>query len=75
MCVAYEGFSFPGASGSPVYAPPRGAHGIPDSRDGYLIGVNAGHVPTHPAGHSGISYFYKSTVLLDIIEQNNLKEV
>lgn len=67
QCVAYEGFSFSGASGSPVFAPPRGAHGIPDSRHGYLVGVNAGHVPNHPHGHSGVSYFYKSTVILEII--------
>lgn len=71
-CVAYEGFSSSGASGSPIFAPPRGMNGIPNSRHGYLIGVNAGHVPTQPQGHSGISYFYKSTVILDIIEQNEL---
>lgn len=73
-CVAYEGFSSSGASGSPIFAPPRGMHGIPNSRHGYLIGVNAGHVPTQPQGHSGISYFYKSTVILDIIEQNELNK-
>lgn len=72
QCVAYEGFSFSGSSGSPVYAPPRGALNIPDSRNGFLVGVNAGHVPTYPNGHSGISYFYKSTVLLDIIRVHNL---
>src|SRR5690606_27832410 len=67
-CVAYEGFSSEGASGSPVFAPSRGARGIPNSRHGYLVGVNAGHVPER-FGHSGISYFYKSTVILDIIER------
>jgi hypothetical protein len=65
-CVAYEGFSSEGASGSPVFAPPRGASGIPDSRHGYLIGVNAGHV-LQQYGHSGISYFYKSTVILEMV--------
>jgi Trypsin-like peptidase domain len=63
-CVAYDGFSYGGASGSPVFAPPG-------SRNGFLVGVNAGHVP-HSYGHSGISYFYKSTVLIDIIRANNL---
>jgi hypothetical protein len=71
-CIAYEGFSFPGASGSPVYAPARGATRIPNSRHGFLVGVNAGHVPNHPSGHSGVSYFYKSTVILEILAQNGL---
>ena len=71
-CVAYEGFSFSGSSGSPVFAPPRGLPSIPDSRHGFLVGVNAGHVPNHPSGHSGISYFYKSSVIQEIISQNHL---
>lgn len=71
QCVAYEGFSSEGASGSPIFAPPRGMRGIPNSRHGYLIGVNAGHI-SHTTGHSGISYFYKSTVILEIIEKYSL---
>jgi hypothetical protein len=73
-CVAYEAFSSSGASGSPVFAPPRGAAGIPDSRNGYLIGVNAGHVLDSEFynGHSGISYFYKSTVILKILHKAGL---
>jgi Trypsin-like peptidase domain len=73
-CVAYEAFSSEGASGSPVFAPPRGLHTIPGSRHGYLVGINAGHIPDHNryGGHSGISYFYKSTVILDIIHQAKL---
>jgi hypothetical protein len=73
-CVAYEAFSSEGASGSPVFAPPRGMHGIPGSRNGYLVGINAGHIPDHNrfGGHSGISYFYKSTVILDIIQSEGL---
>jgi len=73
-CVAYEAFSTSGASGSPVFAPPRGAAGIPGSRHGYLIGVNAGHVPDVEmfTGHSGISYFYKSSVILKILRQAGL---
>ena len=73
-CVAYEAFSSGGASGSPIFAPPRGLHTIPGSRNGYLVGVNAGHIPDHNryGGHSGISYFYKSTVILDIILEAGL---
>ena len=73
-CVAYEAFSSSGASGSPVFAPPRGAVNIPDSRNGYLVGVNAGHIPDNErfSGHSGISYFYKSTIILKILHEVDL---
>lgn len=71
QCVAYEGFSYEGSSGSPIFAPPRGMSHIPNSRHGYLIGINAGHVKDSDK-HSGISYFYKSTVILEIIKDNNL---
>src|SRR5699024_3366260 len=71
QCVAYEGFSYEGSSGSPIFAPPRGLQNLPNSRLGYLIGINAEHIPEQ-FGHSAISYFYKSTVILDIIEKNNL---
>jgi hypothetical protein len=71
-CIAFEGFSFAGSSGSPVFAPARGALGTPNSRNGYLVGVNAGHLPNHPSGHSGISYFYKSTVILEIMSEHDL---
>lgn len=74
QCVTYEGFSSEGASGSPVFAPPRGMQSISNSRHGYLIGVNAGHIP-NTTGHSGISYFYKSTVILEIIEKHGLGNV
>lgn len=74
QCVAYEGFSSAGSSGSPIYAPARGMNHIPNSRHGYLIGVNAGHIPTS-LGHSGISYFYKSTLIRDIIDKHKLLEV
>ncbi len=73
-CIAYEGFSSEGASGSPIFAPPRGMTGIPNSRHGYLIGINAGHIPEQ-YGHSGISYFYKSTVILEIIEKYKLRDL
>ncbi len=71
QCVAYEGFSYEGSSGSPVFAPARGLTNLPNSRNGYLVGINAGHI-SEQSGHSGISYFYKSTVILEIIEKNNL---
>lgn len=75
QCVAYEGFSMGGSSGSPVFAPPRGMRSIPDSRHGYLVGVNAGHVKQSKGfagAHSGISFFYKSTVIFEILEQYDL---
>lgn len=75
QCVAYEGFSFPGSSGGPVFAPPRGMAKIPDSRHGYLVGVNACHIHAGAAGHSGISCFYKSTVILEIIDQHDLRSI
>ncbi|PZO44162.1 MAG: hypothetical protein DCF19_02875 [Pseudanabaena frigida] len=73
-CVAYEAFSSGGASGSPVFAPPKGVLEMPRSRDGYLVGINAGHVkdPDFYSGHSGISYFYKSTVIWDILHKEGL---
>ena len=73
-CVAYEGFSSEGASGSPIFAPPRGMRTISNSRHGYLIGVNAGHILGN-LGHSGISYFYKSTVIWDIINKYGLMKL
>ena len=72
QCVAYEGFSFPGSSGGPVYAPARGMVGLANARHGYLVGVNALHLQAGPVGHSGISCFYKSTVVLEIVEQHQL---
>lgn len=73
-CVAYEGFSTGGASGSPIFAPARGLTNLPNSRGGYLIGVNAGHIPDLN-GHSGISYFYKSTVIIEIILAHKLNDI
>lgn len=73
QCIAYEGFSSAGASGSPIFAPSRGMARIPNSRQDYLIGVNAGHIDDSYKSHSGISYFYKSTVIFEIIEKHNLK--
>lgn len=72
QCVAYEGFSFEGSSGSPIFAVPRqGSGSISNLAQGYVIGVNAGHIPEQYQ-HSGISYFYKSTVIYEIANIHNL---
>lgn len=72
--IAYEGFSTGGASGNPVFATQRGlrvnvnGQSVNDNvfREGKLVGINAGHFKDQ-VGHSGISYFYKSSVVHDII--------
>lgn len=71
--IAYEGFSTGGASGSPVFAVQRGFQtgGIITATEGFyrevkLIGINAGHFMDQ-VGHSGISYLYKSSEILDLI--------
>lgn len=75
-CVAYEAFSFGGSSGSPVFAIPKGIQvgkGVSGGgyREGKIVGINAGHLPVQGTAnyHSGISYFYKSSIILDIINQ------
>lgn len=72
--IAYEGFSTGGASGSPVFATQRGfkiSGALPASEGFYrevkVIGINAGHYADQ-VGHSGISYLYKSSAILDIID-------
>jgi hypothetical protein len=73
-CVAYEAFSFGGSSGSPIFAVQKGPKpgaGIefPGFRELLCIGINAGHLRTDDKSHSGISYFYKSTAILEIIDR------
>ena len=72
--IAYEGFSTGGASGSPVFAAQRGFQigGGLSASDGFyrevkLIGINAGHFKDQ-TGHSGISYLYKSSAILELID-------
>lgn len=72
--IAYEGFSTGGASGSPVFSIQRGfktGQGLSAPEDFYrevkLIGINAGHF-SDQTGHSGISYLYKSSAILDLID-------
>ena len=72
--IAYEGFSTGGASGSPVFATQHGfktGKGLSAPEDFYrevkLIGINAGHF-SDQKGHSGISYLYKSSLIIDLID-------
>lgn len=72
-CLAYEGFSTSGLSGSPVFALACGQIIVGDGtvvpvRDWRLIGVNAGHLDVFAGAsqnHSGISYFFKSSIILE----------
>jgi hypothetical protein len=78
-CIAYEAFSSGGSSGSPVFAIQKGfevGQGIRADEGFYrevmLIGINAGHLNdenTLGRPHSGISYFYKSSVILELINR------
>lgn len=73
QCLAYEAFSFGGSSGSPVFAVqkgPRPGAGIEFAgfRELMMIGINAGHLPADSGAHSGISYLYKSTAIVDLID-------
>lgn len=70
--VAYEGFSFGGSSGSPVFATQKGFQGrggivVTVFREARLVGINAGHLPTERLEHSGVSYFIKSSAILDLV--------
>ena len=72
-CIAYEAFSYGGSSGSPVFAlqkGPKPGKGIsfPGFRELKLIGINAGHLPAGKDTHSGISYMYKASAILEILE-------
>ena len=72
-CVAYEAFSYGGSSGSPVFAVQKGPKpgagiSFPGFRELKLIGINAGHLPAARDTHSGISYLYKASANLDIID-------
>ncbi|MFM0353335.1 hypothetical protein PQR12_07625 [Paraburkholderia nemoris] len=65
--VAYEAFSFEGSSGSPVFAFRKSGSSAEGFREAKLIGVNARHL-NGAFGHSGVSVFYKSHVILQIID-------
>lgn len=74
-CVAFEAFSSGGSSGSPVFALQKGIQPgpglkFPAFRRPLFIGINAGHMRAAENNeHSGISCFYKSTTILDIIDR------
>src|SRR5947199_8976750 len=76
--IAYEAFSTEGSSGSPVFALPKGLQlgpGLsgPGHRTAMLIGINSGHVLGRDERigqiHSGLSYCFKSTSILECIEK------
>jgi hypothetical protein len=71
-CIAYEAFSHGGASGSPVYAPAKGWAGKDGSRHGRLVGINAGHLQADFGQHTGLSYFYRSTVILSVLQDSGV---
>jgi len=71
-CTAYEAFSFGGSSGSPVFTVPtvlKSGPGIQltGCRELMLVGINAGHLRTEKDEHSGISYFYNSYAISDLV--------
>lgn len=79
-CLAYEAFSYGGSSGSPIFAFQRGlraGRGLvnPAYRDVRVVGINAGHLkvesdrdPSLHRGHSGISYMFRSTAILALLD-------
>jgi len=80
--IAYEAFSFSGASGAPVFALETGLRmdGL-RYRRGFLVGINAGSLPVRQAEdrryqgqHSGISYMYKSTIIAELIERASAEQ-
>lgn len=70
--VAYEAFSSGGASGSPVWAAARSFQNYPGSRPGSVIGVNGGHIEAEFGAHSGISFFYKATTVLELLSKHGI---
>ncbi len=76
-CIAYEAFSFGGSSGSPVFAIQKGfrvGKGLVSSDENFyrevlMIGINAGSFRDKEGIHSGISYMYKSSEILKLINR------
>lgn len=71
-CVAYEAFSYGGSSGSPVFALQKGIQPgvgieLKAYRSAKFIGINGGHLPSSDLAHSGVSYFYRSSLLFDMV--------
>lgn len=71
-CVAYEAFSSGGSSGSPVFAlqkgiPPGPGIKFEAFREAKLVGINGGHLKSVEFAHSGMSYFFKSFLIFDLV--------
>ena len=76
--VLYETFAYPGSSGSPVFALQKGIKtdesiSFPAYRQARLIGIQSMMRPTNlgertGSHHSGLSYFFKSSVILEILD-------
>ena len=76
--IIYDGFSFSGSSGSPIFAlpkvPPINVDPHPENRFRrlLLVGVNAGRLDSE-GQHSGLSYFVKSSVIRQLIDEAELQ--
>jgi hypothetical protein len=71
--VAYEAFSFGGSSGSPIFATQKGFQAtggitVTGFREAKVVGINAGHLEGDFGAHSGVSYFIKSSAILNLID-------
>lgn len=72
--IIYEGSSYSGNSGSPVFAIPKGIKPTPEfqvtgHRDFALIGVNAGHYTySKTSEHASLSYFYGASVVRSLVD-------
>lgn len=76
--IAYEAHSTQGSSGSPVFAVPKGIRlgaGLEGGnyRDVMLVGINSGHLIGREEKigqiHSGLSFCFKSSCILDAIKR------
>lgn len=82
--ILVSGLSFKGSSGSPVFSQPKGLN--IESKNGVivnspyvppkLIGIMSGHyldknVDSAFSEHSGLSYFTRSTAILDLLSKKN----
>lgn len=77
ICLV-NGLSFSGSSGSIICSYPKGVKVAPPLTGGNyieprIIGVMSGHWNEQESKyHSGLSYFTKSTTIIDIIKKNNI---
>ena len=71
--VVYETFAYRGSSGSPVFALQKGikpGEGVsfPAYRPARLIGIQSMMKKDEVGAHSGLSYFFKSSAILEILD-------